>query len=76
MDSNYKAVGRWKKKIMSKESWYKDKGEDQENGGGQKKKDFKKAGVKRNSARIPTSTVIFIPSSQIKIDERERRQDE
>ena len=53
---------------MSKESWYKDKGEDQDNGGGQKRKDFKKAGVKRNSARIPTSTVIFIPSSQIKID--------
>ena len=32
-DSNYKAVGRWKKKIMSKESSYKDKGEDQESGG-------------------------------------------
>ena len=59
MDSNYKAVGRWKKKIMSKESWYKDKGEDQENGGGQKRKVFQKAGVKRNSVRISSSPVIF-----------------
>ena len=64
MDSNYKAVGRWKKKVMAKETWYKDKKNDQKKSGSQMKKTFQKAGLKRNSAGIPTSTVIFIPSSK------------
>ena len=63
MESNYKALGRWKKNIMSKETWYKNKSESQESVGGQKKI-FQMAGVKRNSGAIPTSTVIFIPSSK------------
>ena len=43
------AVGRWKKKIMSKETWYKDKSGDQESGGGQKKKAWFEEELSRNS---------------------------
>ena len=63
MDSNYKAAGRWKKKIMAKDTWYKDKKSDQESSGNRMKKTFQKAELKRISAGIPTSIIILIPSS-------------
>ena len=45
---------------MAKETWYKDKKNDQKKSGSQMKKTFQKAG----KSRITISTVVFVPSTR------------
>ena len=65
MGTNYNSLGRWKKKVMSRESWYEDKemNDDEKitvRGSNSKKKIFQKAGGRG----VITSTVMFIPSTR------------
>jgi hypothetical protein len=60
LGTHYNSVGRWKRKVLAKETWYKDKEPTEESvkigRKGGKIKPFQQDG------KIQTSTVMFIPS--------------
>ena len=69
LGTHYNSMGRWKRKVMAKESWYMDKEPTEEDGqAGSKKRGrrivFQKDGKVKDEERIETSTVMFIPSTR------------
>jgi hypothetical protein len=62
LGTSYNSKGRWRKKVMAREEWYKDQEKTEEGprygGKGGKKKPSQKDG------KIQTSTVMFIPSTR------------
>ena len=56
LGNKYNSYGRWRKKVMARESWFKDLRQK----AGKKRKNFQKAGEEK----IQTSTVMFIPSTR------------
>jgi hypothetical protein len=63
LGTNFNTMGRWKKKVMASERWYKDnettEDETKTNGRGKRKEKFRKDG----NERMQTTSVMFIPSS-------------
>ena len=62
--TNFNIMGRWKKKVMARERWYKDnettEDETKTNGRGKRKEKFQKDG----NEKMQTTSVMFIPSSR------------
>jgi hypothetical protein len=64
LGTNYNSMGRWKRKVMARETWYKDK-ETSDDGvkaatGVKRKNAFQKGG----NEKMQTTTVMFIPSTR------------
>ena len=59
LGTKYDSFGRWKKKVMVRENWFKDSKDQVQERNTQKKKRYQKA-----VERITTSTVMFVPSTR------------
>jgi hypothetical protein len=70
LGTNCNSMGRWKKKVMAKEDWYRD-GTGEKEGLGGSKMGGKRKKISQQDGKIQTNTVIFISSTRFRVKMQE-----